>query len=143
MSLRPHVSMIGIGTDDLARSVAFYEALGWHRSSASTENMIFLRLANIAIGLHPRVMLAADANVPATGESFRAITFAHNLASHEEVDRAFQTVLAAGGRIVKEAAETHWGGYSGYFADPDGNLWEIAHNPFIELADDGTMRLPD
>ena len=143
MTLRPHVSMIGIGTDDLARSAAFYEALGWKQSPASTEDMIFLCLANIALGLHPRERLAADAGVAGAGEGFRAVTFAHNLSSREEVDQAFGTVRAAGGRIVKEPTETHWGGYSGYFADPDGNLWEIAHNPFVELAENGTMQLPE
>ena len=143
MSLHPHVSMIGIGTADLARSVAFYETLGWRRSSASTDNMVFMRLANLALGLHPRSMLAEDVGVPEAGEGFRAITFAHNVASRDAVKAAFAIVRAAGGTIVKEPVEAHWGGYSGYFADPDGNLWEIAHNPFVELADHGTMLLPD
>ena len=141
--MHPHVSMIGIGTADLGRSLAFYEALGWKRSSASTEDMVFLRLANLCLGLHPRDMLAADAGVSEAGEGFRAVTFAHNVASPEAVDTAFETVEAAGGRIVKRPEKVHWGGYSGYFADPDGNLWEIAHNPFVELNEDGTMRLPE
>ena len=141
--MHPHVSMIGIGTADLARSVAFYEALGWKRSSASTENMVFLRLANLCLGLHPRDMLAADAGVEAVGQGFRAVTFAHNVASDADVDAAFETALAAGGREVKRPEKVHWGGYSGYFADPDGNLWEVAHNRFVELDEDGTMRLPE
>ena len=141
--MHPHVSMIGIGTDDLARSSAFYTALGWRRSSASTETMVFLRLANLCLGLHPRDMLAADAGVLAAGEGFRAVTFAHNVASREAVDAAFATVEAAGGGIVKRPEATHWGGYSGYFADPDGNLWEVAHNPFVPLNADGTMALPE
>ena len=143
MTLRPHVSMIGIGTANLERSVAFYEALGWKRSSASTENMVFLRLANLALGLHPRDMLATDAGITGEGGGFRAITFAHNVGSRDEVYRAFDVVRGAGGRIVKPPEEAHWGGYSGYFADPDGNLWEIAHNPFVGLDDDGTMALPE
>ena len=143
MSLHPHVSMIGIGTTDLARSVAFYEALGWRRSPASTETMVFLRLANLALGLHPRDMLAADAGVSSEGAGFRAVTIAHNVNSRDEVDRAFDIVREAGGRIGKPPEEVRWGGYSGYFADPDGNLWEIAHNPFTELNDDGTLVLPD
>ena len=140
--LHPHVSMIGIGTADLATSLAFYEALGWRRSSASTPDMVFLRLANLALGLHPREMLAADAGVEAAGEGFRAVTFAYNVASPGEVDAAFEVVRAAGGRVVKPPERVHWGGYSGYFADPDGNLWEIAHNPHVALLDDGTMDLP-
>ena len=141
--MHPHISMIGIGTDDLDRSVAFYEALGWKRSSASTDTMIFLRLANLCIGLHPRDMLAADARVDPAGEGFRAVTFAHNVGSADEVDATFATALAAGGREVKRPEKVHWGGYAGYFTDPDGNLWEVAHNPFVELNEDGTMRLPE
>ena len=143
MTVHPHVSMIGIGTADLARAVDFYEALGWRRSSASTEQMIFLRLANLCLGLHPRDMLAEDAGVPAEGQGFKAVTFAHNVGSRDEADAVFATAVAAGALAVKRPAETHWGGYSGYFADTDGNLWEVAHNPFVELAEDGTMVLPE
>ena len=142
MTLDPHVSMIGIGTADLERSVAFYEALGWRRSSASTPRMIFLRLRNLCVGLHPRDMLAADAGLSAAGEGFRAVTFAHNVRSDAAVDAAFAVAEAAGGQIVKRPERKAWGGYSGYFADPDGNLWEVAHNPYVELNDDGTMDLP-
>ena len=139
--MRPHVT-IGIGTANLARAVAFYEALGWTRSSASTEAMVFLRLANLCLGLHPREMLAADAGVEAEGSGFRAVTFAHNLSSDAEVDAAFAEAVAAGAEPVKRPERKHWGGYSGYFADPDGNLWEVAHNPFATLLADGTMDLP-
>lgn len=135
--------MIGIGTSDLARSVAFYEALGWKRSSASTENMVFMFLTNLCLGLHPREMLAADAGVSDDGSGFRAVTFAHNVGSVEEVDAVFAIAVEAGAKAVKTPEKVHWGGYSGYFADPDGNLWEVAHNPFVELRDDGTMVLPE
>ena len=141
--MHPHVSMIAIGTADLGRSVAFYEALGWRRSSASTDQMIFLRLANLCVGLHPRDMLAEDAGVAADGVGFKAVAFAHNVASAEAVDAVFAAALAAGGEATKRPERKHWGGYSGYFADPDGNLWEVAHNPFIELREDGTMVLPE
>ena len=140
--MHPHVSMIGLGTTDLDRSVAFYEALGWTRSPASTEQMVFLRLANLCLGLHPREMLAADAGVDPSGTGFRAVTFAHNVASREEADAAFEAAVAAGGTAVKRPETAHWGGYSGYFADPEGNLWEVAHNPFVALNEDGTMALP-
>ena len=141
--MAPHVSMIAIGARDLARASAFYEALGWRRSSASTPDMVFLRLRNLCLGLHPRAMLAADAGVAPEGEGFRAVAFAHNVASREAADRAFAAALRAGGRAVKAPAPTHWGGYSGYFADPDGNLWEVAHNPHVPLRADGTMDLPE
>ena len=141
--MRPYVSMIGLGTRDLARSAAFYEALGWRRSSASTDDMVFLRLANLCIGLHPRDMLAEDAGLDAAGEGFRAVTFAHNLSSKAEVDAAFAEAVAAGAFPTKPPEAKHWGGYSGYVADPDGNLWEIAHNPFVSLRPDGTMDLPE
>ena len=143
MSVHPHVSMIGIGTNDLAHSVAFYEALGWKRSTASTETMIFMVLANLCLGLHPIEMLAADAGVEVEGSGFRAVTFAHNVGSPEDVDAVFADAVAAGAKAVKTPEKVHWGGYSGYFADPDGNLWEIAHNPFVELRGDGTMVLPE
>ena len=142
MTVHPHVTMIGIGTADLARSVAFYERLGWTRSSASTDAMVFLRLANICIGLHPREMLADDAGVEPRGEGFKAVTFAHNARGREEVDAVYRAALEAGAGAVKAPAETHWGGYSGYFSDPDGNLWEVAHNPFVELNENGLMDLP-
>lgn len=140
--MRRHVTMIGIGTDDLSRSVAFYEALGWTRAGASTEQMVFLRLDNVCLGLHPREMLAEDAGVDAVGHGFRAVTFAHNLPTEAEVDAAFSEAVAAGAGAVKPPERKHWGGYSGYFSDPDGNLWEVAHNPFVALRDDGTMDLP-
>jgi hypothetical protein len=107
------------------------------------EGIGFFQLGGVALALYPRDELAKDANVPSDGEGFRGTTFAYNTRNREEVDSVLAQAKAAGARIVKPAQEAFWGGYSGYFSDPDGFLWEVAWNPFFPIAEDGSIRIPD
>ena len=131
MSVPAHMSLVTLGVADLARSTAFYEALGWQRSSASvTGNVTFFRLGSVVLSLYGAMELADDARVqPASSGEFRGVSLAINLVSTDEVDRVFAEFLAAGATSVKEPVAMFWGGYSAYVADLDGHLWEIAHNP--------------
>ncbi|MGW2251319.1 VOC family protein [Kitasatospora sp. NPDC001660] len=137
------ISIVTLGVSDLDRSARFYEALGWRRSAASSPEIVWFRTADSVLGLFPSDELAADAGVPGGGEpSFRGVTLAVNLESPALVDTALETAVAAGAAVVKPPATTSWGGYSGYFEDPDGHLWELAHNPFFPFTEDGSLDLP-
>lgn len=143
MSFDPRISMITLGVADLAASTAFYEKLGFEKSSASQESVTFFKLKGTVLGLFGRAALAADAGVEEAGSGFRAVTLSHNLASEAAVDEAFAHALACGATAVKQPEKVFWGGYSGYFADPDGHLWELAYNPFAAIDENGFMQLPD
>ena len=143
VSFDRRVSLITLGVGDLGKAAAFYEKLGWTRSSASQEGIVFIKLKGLVLALFPRTELAKDAGVEDTAPGFSGVTLAHNLESPEAVDEAFALALAAGAKAVKPPEKVFWGGYSGYFADPDGHLWELAHNPFSPLDEDGHMILPD
>lgn len=144
MSFDRRISLITLGVADVQASAAFYERLGWTRSSASQEQIVFIKLKGLALGLFSRDELARDANLPeASPAGFSGITLAHNLDSPEAVDAAMALAVASGARQVKAPEKVFWGGYSGYFADPDGHLWELAHNPFAPLDEAGHMILPD
>ena len=140
--MKPVISLITLGVDNLERSREFYAALGFRISSASQESVCFMQLNNIALSLFPRHLLAQDAMVSEKGSGFKGLTLAQNLESKEAVDRALAEARKAGAEIVKPAQDVFWGGYNGYFADPDGHLWEVAWNPFFPLEEDGTIRLP-
>ncbi|GAA3010276.1 VOC family protein [Kitasatospora sp. NPDC006786] len=137
------ISIVTLGVTDLDRSARFYEALGWKRSAASSPEIVWFRTADSALGLFPTEELAADAGLPPAGEpSFRGVTLAVNLESPALVDAALRTAVEAGAVVVKPPVPTDWGGYSGYFEDPDGHLWELAHNPFFPFTEDGSLDLP-
>ena len=142
MSFEPRITMITLGVADVAAATAFYERLGFVKSSASNEHVTFFRMNGTALGLFGRAPLADDAGVEEAGSGFRAVTVAHNLDTPQEVDAAYAHALACGATAVKAPEKVFWGGYSGYFADPDGHLWELAHNPFIPLGADRHMTLP-
>ena len=135
--------MVTLGVADLARSTAFYESLGLHRSTASQDTITFFRMQGSALGLFQRDSLADDAGVAAEGSGFRGVTLALNCADRDEVDTVFDQWVDAGAQPVKRPEAVEWGGYSSYVADPDGHLWEIAHNPFSPNDADGFMPLPD
>lgn len=136
------LTLVTLAVADVARSTAFYEALGWTRSAASQDAVTFFSMQGSALALFGRESLAADAGVSAAGEGFRGVTLALNCDSREEVDQTFSAWCAAGAEAVKQPEEVFWGGYSSYVADPDGHLWEIAHNPFSPNDEHGLMQLP-
>ncbi|MGI8679328.1 MAG: VOC family protein [Jatrophihabitans sp.] len=145
MSVPAVVSLVTLGVTDLAESTRFYTALGFELSPASVENAVsFFHTAGGLLGLYGAEDLRRDAmaeSAPPPG-SFRGVTLAINVADRAIVDASLQASERAGARIVKAAQATEWGGYHGYFADPDGHLWEVAHNPGWPLGPDGLPRLP-
>ena len=129
--MKPRISMITLGVRDLAASVEFYEkGLGFPRME-SPPSVAFFPLNGTWLGLYGREALAEDAQVPADGSGFAGVALAHNVASEQEVDEVVAQAVAAGATLVKPPQKVFWGGYSGYFKDPDGHLWEIAHNPLF------------
>lgn len=140
--MEPRISLITLGVADLARARRFYERLGWRASPASQEGIIFFQANGLALALYGRAALAEDAGVEDRPTGFAALTLAYNGRSEAEVDEVFAAAVAAGGRAVKRPRTVFWGGYSGYFADPDGHLWEVAHNPFFPLDEGGNLTLP-
>jgi catechol 2,3-dioxygenase-like lactoylglutathione lyase family enzyme len=141
------ISLVSLGVADVARSTAFYESLGWRRSTSSQDGVIsFVHTSGAVLDLFGAGDLAEDADLPATQAEapppFRGFTLAINVGSRDEVDDAFAAAAAAGATITKPPRSAEWGGYSGYFADPDGFLWEVAHNPFWPLDDRGLPQLP-
>ncbi len=141
--MEQRISIITLGVSDLERSHAFYERLGWRKSSASSEGIVFFQAGGVALALYPRTELAKDANVVAEGHGFPGITLAFNARNRGEVDTILTEAEMSGATILKPAQEAFWGGYSGYFSDPDGFLWEVAWNPFFSISEDGSIRLPD
>jgi uncharacterized protein len=141
--MEQRVSLITLGVTDLNRSREFYECLGWRRSMAKAEGIVFFQTGSMALALYPRPDLAKDANIPPEGNGFSGVTLAYNTRNRTEVDSVLKEAQAAGATILKPAQEAFWGGYSGYFSDPDGFLWEVAWNPEFAIAEDGSIRLSD
>jgi predicted lactoylglutathione lyase len=141
--LEQRISLITLGVADLERSRAFYERLGWRRSMPNAEGVVFFQAGGMVLSLFPRDDLAKDAQISAAGSGFSGMALAYNARSREEVDLVLAEAKAAGGKSVKPAQDAFWGGYSGYFADPDGFLWEVAWNPSFAIAADGSIKLPD
>ncbi|MEP7177861.1 MAG: VOC family protein [Pseudonocardiales bacterium] len=144
MSVPAAISLVTLGVRDVAASTRFYEALGFPLSPGSVDGEVsFFRTAGALLGLFGRDDLATDAQtVAGDAEGFRGVSVSINVGSPQAVDTALNAAAAAGARIPKPGRSTEWGGYSGYFADPDGHLWEVAHNPFWPLGPDGLPQLP-
>lgn len=136
------VTLITLGVADLAASRAFYARLGWVEHGDSQEGVAFFQLNGAALALFGAADLAADQGRPGAALGTGAITLAQNFASEAEVDAAYQAALAAGGKPLKAPEKVFWGGFSGYWADPDGHVWEVAMNPFWPLSADGGLTLP-
>ena len=128
--MEPRISIVTLGVTDLPRSVEFYrDGLGLPLFDENTESIAFFQNRGTWLALYPREALAADIGIATEGRGFSGVTLAHNVRTREEVDTLLGVAVAAGATLVKPAEETFWGGYSGYFADPEGYLWEIAWNP--------------
>jgi hypothetical protein len=140
--MEQRVSLITLGVADLQRSRNFYERLGWKKANAKAEGIVFFQTGGIALALYPRGELAKDANISPDGHGFGGITLAYNARTRDEVDSVLVQAEAAGAKVLKPAQKTFWGGYDGYFSDPDGFLWEVAWNPFFLIAEDGSIRIP-
>ncbi len=141
--MEPRLNIITLAVADLEKARNFYEkGLGWKPSSASQETIIFFQLGGVILALYPYFALAEDAAVDPSGSGFKGFTLAHNVREKHEVSELLALAEKAGGKIVKPAQDVFWGGHSGYFADLDGNLWEIAWNPFFTLNAEGEVELP-
>jgi len=141
--MEPRISLITLGVRDLKKSRAFYDALGWHMASSDeeAENIVAYNMSNgMALGLFGHDALAHDANVSPDGSGFRGVSIAYNVDAKDDVARILSEAEAAGGKIMKPAEDVFWGGHSGYFADPDGHMWEVAYNPYAPLGPNGEFQ---
>ena len=138
--MQARISLITLAISDLSRAISFYEALGW-KQVAAEDGIAAFDLMGQTLGLYPKEKLAEDMGID-VGEigGFSGVTFAHNVESSEEVDRLMALASSAGAKIMRPAAKIFWGGYQGYFADLDGHVWEIAHNPFSKLGPNGEFQ---
>jgi catechol 2,3-dioxygenase-like lactoylglutathione lyase family enzyme len=139
---RQRVTLITLGVADLARAKDFYAAWGWH-PAASPEGVAFYQMNGAVLALFGLKDLAEDQGRPGASLGTGAMTLAQNCPEDAETDAVFDAAIAAGATCLKRPEKVFWGGYSGYFADPDGHVWEIATNPFWPLAEDGSLTLPD
>jgi catechol 2,3-dioxygenase-like lactoylglutathione lyase family enzyme len=139
--MEQRISLITLGVADLRRAMDFYAALGWEGSSPD-DDVAFFQAGHMVFALWGRGKLAHDSGIVEDRGGWGGITLAHNVRSPAEVDAVLDQVRAAGGDVVRDGAETFWGGYSGAFHDPDGHPWEVAHNPSWTIADDGSVSLP-
>lgn len=139
---RQRVTLITLGVTDLAQAKAFYADWGWQPHGESQPGIAFYQMNGAALALFGRAELAADQARAEQELGTGAMTLAQNCLDEAEVDQVFAAALAAGATCLKKPEKVFWGGYSGYFADPDGHVWEIAANPFWPLADDGSLTLP-
>ena len=138
------LSLVTLGVSDLERSIAFYEALGFRRKAKAAKGVGFFQAGAMNFAVWPADELAKDANAAAgPAPAFRGVALAWNCHSAAEVDAVIESARRAGGSVRKPPQKTFWDGYAGYFADPDGHLWEVAHNPGFPLINDGRLSLPD
>lgn len=138
MSMEQRVSLITLGVADIDRAAAFYAALGW-RAVDSPDGVVAFDLISQTLGLYPLDKLAEDIGLPVASLGTGAMTLSHNTRSREEVDSLLALAQGAGAQILRPASEVFWGGYIGYFRSPDSHIWEVAHNPFSPLAEDGSF----
>lgn len=150
MSVPPNFSIVTLGVRDLRRSTEFYQALGWEKRGEDEQDICWFKTSGSWVGLFGYDALAADIGLvdegepadPATPSTFRAITLAINVNTEDDVDAALAHAAAVGGAILKPAAMTSWGGYSGYFTDPDGHVWEVARAPGFPVDAHGRIDIP-
>jgi catechol 2,3-dioxygenase-like lactoylglutathione lyase family enzyme len=138
MAMQQRVSLITLGVPDMDKAAAFYTALGW-QAAESPDGVVAFDLISQTLGLYPIDKLAEDIGLPVAALGTGAMTLSHNTRSREEVDALLKLAQEAGAKILRAGGEVFWGGYIGYFRAPDGHIWEIAHNPFSPLAEDGSF----
>ena len=140
--MEPRISLITLGVADLKRAVEFYErVVGW-KAAPSPSEIAFFDLNGVVFSLYPHDALAKDMNASAKENGvYQGCALAHNVRSKEEVDAIFARLKKNGAKIVKEPEQVFWGGYSGYFSDPDGHKWEVAYNPFWTIREDGRVSM--
>lgn len=134
--------IITLGVRDFKTSVEFYSTkLGWKSTASSSDDITFFQAGGVVLAIYPREKLAEDAVVEPDGSGFAGFTLAFNARSEAEVDKIIADLKSQGVKIIKQPQKVFWGGYSAYFADPDGNRWEVAYNPFFEFGEDGNLKL--
>lgn len=142
MVMEARISLVTLGVHDLDRAVRFYEKMGLQRHQGITEGVAFFQMGGMILGLFPRSALAKDAGLEDSAPGFSGVALAYNTRSEGEVDAVLAAAEKAGGRIIKPGQKVFWGGYSGYFADTEGHLWEVAYNPGFPIDKDGNISLP-
>ncbi len=136
------VNIITLSITDLEKSTAFYQAaFGVEPASMSNDNITFFQLNGLVFSLYPKDKLAEDIGMKPEGNGIGGVTLAHNTKSEAEVDELLNKAEALGAKIIKSAQKVFWGGYSGYFSDLDGHLWEVAYNPFVEFDERDILKL--
>ena len=138
VSMEPRISMITLGVADLDESIKFYETGLGLPKMGSPPGTAFFTLNGSWLGLYPRELLAKDASVSSDGTGFSGVTLSHNVATESEVNEIIELAVSAGAQVMKQPQKVSWGGYSGYFKDIDGHLWEVAHNPFFWVGPEST-----
>lgn len=139
--MQQRISIITLGVSDLKKARAFYDSLGWKVACEDqVEEIVAYNLPNMALALYPLDKLADEAKVPIRRGGYSSVIIAYNVNSESEVQDILDEAKKAGGEIVKPAEKVFWGGYSGYFSDPDENLWEVAYNPFSPLGPKGEFQ---
>ena len=141
--MEQRLSIVTLGVADVITSRRFYERLGWRAAPVGDDQIAFFQLGGIAMALYGSEDLAKDTGLPSSSSDSRSITLAYNVRHKEDVDAMLVEAARAGAQILKPAEEKFWGGYSGYFADPDAYPWEVAWNPGFELKEDGSVVLPE
>ena len=140
--MEQRLSLVTLGVRDLARARAFYEALGWTTRARPEDDVVFFQAGGMIVALWDRAKLAEDSGV-VDGGGWGGMTLAHNVRSPAEVDAVIDQARAAGATIPRAGGDTFWGGYTGIFVDPDGHPWEVAHNPFWTVTDEGDVVLAE
>lgn len=150
MSIAPNFTIVTLGVQDLRRSIVFYAALGWEERGADEQGICWFKTSGSWVGLFGYDALAADIGLVGEGEpadpprppTYRGITLAINVNTEEEVDAALSHAASVGGAILKPATKMSWGGYAGYFTDPDGHVWEVARAPGFPVDEQGRIDIP-
>ena len=140
--MNQHLHLVTLGVKDFETARKFYsETLGWKPSSSSGDDVAFFQVGGVVLSIYPREKLAEDALIDSEGHGFAGFTLAYNAQSEAEVDEIIRDLKAKGVKIIKEPQKVFWGGYSSYFADPDGFCWEVAYNPFFAFDENGNLKL--